>query len=327
MRQDRRRIAGAIGAAAAASAFGASGLAWGRDPDPGGSFVAAVTPSDLPPARTLETSTDPYRRMTAPVFIQGQGPFYFVVDTGANQSVISEELAASLNLPNGAAAILHGVAGAQETRTVVAARFEVGKTSWDNLVMPALPEQAIGAAGILGIDRLRRQRVTLDFQARRLTIEPSHHVDRSSINAVLPARLKSGQLMIVDADLAGMPISAFLDSGAEHTIGNPALLRQAILRIPENRFNEVPIISVTGRTIRGQMAVLPILRLGNVRVLNVPVTFADLHIFEIWGLREPAMLVGVDALSIFDSVALDFQRKEVWFTHDPSARHAPTSWR
>ena len=31
--------------------------------------------------------------------IAGQGPFEFVVDTGANQSVISAELVASLGLP------------------------------------------------------------------------------------------------------------------------------------------------------------------------------------------------------------------------------------
>ena len=34
---------------------------------------------------------------TVPVMINGQGPFDFVVDTGADRTVISEELAKQLN--------------------------------------------------------------------------------------------------------------------------------------------------------------------------------------------------------------------------------------
>jgi hypothetical protein len=65
------------------------------------------------------------------------------------------------------------------------------------------------------------------------------------------------------------------------------------------------------------VALLPVLRMGNVRLVNIPVTFADLHIFQIWGLEKPAVLVGMDAMSVFDSVTLDFGRAEVWFTLIP----------
>src|SRR5262249_13223290 len=134
-------------------------------------------------------------------------------------------------------------------------------------------------------------------------------------------RQKSGQLTIVDADLAGIPVSCFLDSGAERTIGNPALLQLAALRVQKGQFFEVPVISVTGKTLPGQIALLPVLRLGRVRLVDISITFADLHVFQIWDLeRQPAVLLGMDALSTFDSITLDFGHAEVWFELYPGRK-------
>ncbi len=276
-------------------------------------IVAAVKPSSLSPGETIETSHDPFRRMTAPVLINGMGPYFFVVDTGANQSVMSLELAMSLGLPSGSPITLHGVAGVETTPTVIAGRVQLGGRDERDVQMPVLPQEAIGAAGILGVDRLKDQRITLDFRAHQLTIERSHFVDVPPFTSRVDAQQRAGQLTIVNADLAGIPVAAFLDSGAERTIGNPALYELAVLKSPKTAFYDVPIVSVTGRTIAGQIALLPVLRLGHVKLVDISVTFADLHVFQIWGLEKPAILVGMDALSAFDSVTLDFKRAEVLF--------------
>src|ERR1700691_3353265 len=42
------------------------------------------------PPTDLRTIVDIYKRMTGPVRIDGTGPYPFVVDTGANQSVVSD---------------------------------------------------------------------------------------------------------------------------------------------------------------------------------------------------------------------------------------------
>src|SRR5665213_1141392 len=173
----RRRIAGLLGAGLAAPGLAAPRLAraaagFSQRADP--AIVATVRAGDYEPNRVLETSVDPYRRMTAPVTINGQGPFFFVVDTGANQSVISQELTAALALPPGADIILHGVAGAESAPTAIAGLVKIGSRVEKDVMMPVLPQAAIGAAGILGIDRLRNQRLKLDFRAHRLTIETSH---------------------------------------------------------------------------------------------------------------------------------------------------------
>ncbi len=91
--------------------------------------------------------------MTAPVRLDDQGPFPFVVDTGANQTVISDVLAASLGLPRGEPAALHGVAGVQVADTVRAARLEVGGRVERDVVLSVLPQAALGGPGLLGVDR------------------------------------------------------------------------------------------------------------------------------------------------------------------------------
>ncbi|MGZ8363457.1 MAG: retroviral-like aspartic protease family protein [Caulobacteraceae bacterium] len=274
-------------------------------------------------ASTIETADDPYKRMTAPVMINRQGPFHFVVDTGANQSVMSVELAAALSLPPGPPIRLNGVAGMEVTQTVSASLLEIGEGAADpNASFAVLPEAAIGAQGILGVDRFRNRRITLDFRARRLVIESGYN-RFIPFSVKVPAVKRSGQLMIVDASLAGIRLSAFLDSGAERTIGNPALLQLATLRRPSTRFYDAPIVSVTGATLPGQIALLPVLKLGGVTLTNLAVTFADLHIFRIWNLTQPSLLIGVDLLSVFDAVTLDFKRSEVLFQMRPDQLGPP----
>jgi hypothetical protein len=95
------------------------------------------------------------------------------------------------------------------------------------------------------------------------------------------------------------------------------LLKLATLRMPQGKFYDVAITSVTGRTIQGQLANIPVMRVGHVRLVNLALTFADLHIFQIWNLESPAILLGMDALGTFDRVSLDFGRAEVQFELDP----------
>ena len=283
-------------------------------------IVAAVKAGNYNPNQIIETSADPYRRMTAPIMINGKGPYFFVVDTGANQSVMSRELATTLGLAPSTPVALHGVAGVETTPTVLVERLQLGGRLERDVQLPTLPQAAMGALGILGIDRLKDERITLDFRAHELSVQRSHFEEVPPFTSRVKAQQRSGQLTIVDADLAGIPVSAFLDSGAERTIGNPALYELAVLKVQQGAFYDVPIISVTGKTIAGRIALLPVLRMGHVKLVDLSVTFADLHVFQIWGLEKPAILVGMDALSVFDSVTLDFGRAEVLFELNP--RHA-----
>jgi hypothetical protein len=263
-----------------------------------------------PPAR-LSAIMDIYRRMTTSVKVAGAGPFQFVADTGANQSVISTEVATKLGLLMGPAVPLNGVAGVQLTPTTEAS-VEIGPRPKRSATLSVLPQAAIGGLGMLGLDLLDGAQLTLDFSHQTLTIDQD--VGRSGMNDEihLRARRRDGQLTLVDADLAGIKVTAFLDSGAQDTIGNMALRQLAVTRYPLAPWRNIPIESVTGQTIDAVFADLPGLRIGGLSVPTWPVAFADLHTFRLWNLVDrPAILIGVDILSRFETVCLDFRRDEV----------------
>jgi hypothetical protein len=63
-----------------------------------------------------------------------------------------------------------------------------------------------------------------------------------------------------------------------------------------------------------EIADLPALHVGDLRLPAWPVAFADLHTFHMWNMiDQPAILLGVDVLSRFQYVCLDFARDEVRF--------------
>jgi predicted aspartyl protease len=288
----------------------------------------APAPPEPDAGAQLETAFDEAQRMTVPTFINGRGPFSFVIDTGANRSVVSSEMAASLNLPPAGQIDVHGIAGVEPAAQASVRSFRVGETISSKLVLPVLPRGMLGADGLLGVDVLHGRRVLLDFAANRFEIAPSSsgtEIGRQSNSRIpnqlepvrVPAQYRFGQLVILDAQVGGVRVSAFLDSGSQVTVGNIALRDAVVRRLPEFgvRLAPVPLLSATGQTAMGEFAPLPTLRLGGLAVNQVMGIFADLHIFELWKLADrPAILIGIDVLRHFRDVTLDFGRKQVIFT-------------
>jgi hypothetical protein len=303
-------------------------------PAPMVNLVQAPSPPGPSPGvpaqgQLLETAFDAATRMTAPVRLDGQGPFDFVVDTGANVSVVAIELAQQLQLPNIGQAQVHGIAGAQLTDLTRVRKLSVGTVSEAIPRMPMLPRGRLGADGLLGMDVLRGRRLIMDYKRRRLDIARSaprpsamptfslHGVRQGrDPTFVVPARIRFGQLIIVDAEIADVKVIAFLDSGSQNTVGNGAL-KAAVARRNSGfaeRLFKAPLISATGQTAIGEIASMPPLRLGGLLVGNMSIAFADLHIFDLWELTDrPALLVGADVLRQFNSVEIDYGRRQVTF--------------
>ncbi len=273
-----------------------------------------VPPGPYVPPDTLAAVRDLYSRMTVPVTVNGQGPYPFVVDTGANRTVISRELADSLGLPPGDPLPVNGVAGVQLTATTRAQLGLGGRVAVDAPLL-VMREDGIGGAGLLGLDDLDGQAVTLDFRRQEVRIEPGRRLAGDHLAIVLKAYRRDGQLLLVDADLDDHTVIAFLDTGSDNTIGNLALASRASAADAINRPQlDASIVSATGQTIDGAIREVQKLRLGRLTIARWSMTFADLHTFRLWRLTSrPAMLLGVDVLSRFDYVCLDFARNQVRF--------------
>ncbi|MBS0363009.1 MAG: aspartyl protease family protein [Proteobacteria bacterium] len=277
---------------------------------------AAAPGADDAPTQ-VDSTRDGYEHMLAPVTINGQGPFQFLMDTGANTSCISRDLAQRLMLAAVTAARIHTVVGVRERPGVLIDHLQVGQRARRSVRAAALP-LTTGIDGVLGVDWLEGQRLVLDFKARNIAIVPSVRDETRNGSVVVPARRHQGQLTIVDADLSGRPVSAMIDSGSQMTIGNDAL-RQMVAADNRRtgRADDYPVVTletIAGESFSGELMYLPFLRLGGLRMGNVPVVHANMHVFDIWGLKDkPAMVLGMDLLTQFDRVALDYGRSRVRF--------------
>ncbi|WP_216327827.1 aspartyl protease family protein [Sphingomonas quercus] len=287
---------------------------------PGDMSALNPTGSDLADALSPDDESIKLReimnRMAVSVSVNGKGPFRFLIDSGADRSVIGDALAERLSLPPGKTVRLHGMAGARSVNTVQLSSLQVGSNTIQGIHAPALSETYIGAQGLLGVDALVNQRVLLDFEKTTMTVLAGRRappVDEDEI--VVTARRRFGQLILAEADIDRDKIYAIIDTGSQVTIGNTAL-REKVFAKRKNPPPTVPItlISVTGQATVADLAVMPRIRIGGVDMRNVPVAFTDAPPFALFGVSKvPAMLIGTDVLQGFRRVLLDFRDKKVRF--------------
>ena len=144
-------------------------------------------------------------------------------------------------------------------------------------------------------------------------MEDAQSPRRMADEIVIIAKRQRGQLILTDVRAAGLSLDAVIDTGSEITIGNCAL-RDKLLSKNRDKFMTVPVTGVTGKTIDLQLAVIGELQLGSVVLHNVPMAFADLPPFEMFGIsKEPALLLGTDILETFRRISLDFRARKVRF--------------
>ncbi len=263
----------------------------------------------------LATSVDTAMRMTVPVTIGGQGPYSFVVDTGADRTVVSRELADSLSLKPGRPTTMHTMTGVGPVETVVVAKLMVGRETTADIHAPALAEGTLGARGLLGVDSLKGRRVVMDFGRRLLYIADAAAREPSDPDTiVVTARSRFGQLVLVDADVAGVPITVIIDSGAQNSVGNLALMRMLQKRRKVREFVATELVDVTGASLPAELALVDNIRVGGFTINNVAVAFVDAHPFARFDLlARPAMLLGMDTLRVFRRVSVDFAQRKVRF--------------
>ena len=274
---------------------------------------APVTDPAAPVIDTIAMQVERYRRLTVPVRIGGAGPFDFMVDTGAQATVLSSDLAEELQLFDRQGATLVGMASSRQVETTVVPDFTLGDRTFTIRSAPIVERRHIGAAdGILGLDALQDKRVLIDFRDGALLVADSFENGGSnSYDIVVRARERLGQLIIHRAEIDGVRTAIIIDTGAAGSVGNLALRRR--LRSRE-ALGDAVMTDVNGVRVSGEVRVARRINMGRVELNNIAVSFADSPTFHVLDLAdEPAMIMGMSELRLFERVAIDFRSSRVLF--------------
>lgn len=253
-------------------------------------------------------------RMTVAVRIEGHGPYRFVVDSGADTSVVGANVARGLRLAATDPARVHGMTATALVDRVAVAELQVGDSTISDLQLPVLREDYLGGQGMIGIDALVEQRLMMDFDKRLITIEDARRpAPRSYGDIVVVARRRRGQLILTQASANGRAVEAVIDTGSEITVGNLAL-RHKLFGKRGVTLETVEAMGVTGDMLKLQLVRLDELRIGPILLRDVVIAFADVPPFAAFGLNDhPALFLGTDMMENFRRVSLDFRARKVRF--------------
>ncbi len=280
---------------------------------------------------TLPPMFQPYRidrsnRVSVEVSLNGAGPYYFFIDTGSERTVISTDLARRLTLEQGSDLALATIAGRHVAPSFLVDRLATETIALDGLEAPALERRHLGAQGLIGLDGLDGHRVVLDFARDRMTVERTGRKWRTGValdgTIVVNARRLRGRMVIHQALIDGIPTDLVIDTGTQTSIGNPAL-RDRMLGRRGARVATGLLRSVTGETIAATYALARQMTIAEATVRDLPISFADSYAFKVLELQDrPALLLGMDAIALFDSVTIDFDKRQVQFGLPAAARTA-----
>jgi predicted aspartyl protease len=259
------------------------------------------------PRYVSPTRRDQIGRIWAPVMINGHGPFRLVLDTGASHSAVTALVALALGIPldQSPPVILRGVTGFATVPTIRVNTLTVGDLAVDSPILPIVPD-ALGAEGLAG------KRIFIDFRHDKIVITYSRN-ERSPRDFVdVPFHAIRQTLVVVNARIGDVPVKAIIDTGGQTTIANLALRAALNRRSMQGRGKPDQIIGATKDIQDGVIIPMPAIEIGSIQIRDSGVTFADMYIFKQWKLlNEPAILIGMDALGLLDTLVIDYRRHEL----------------
>jgi predicted aspartyl protease len=272
------------------------------------------------PSVAEATSKDAAGRAVALISINGQGPFRFIIDTGANRSVLSRALATRLGLAPSGEGVVHSIDGAVSAMMVNVESLSFGALRLSRGDTPMLDGPMLsGEQGLLGVDGMAGRLLHIDFTR--------HCVEIYQSAAEMPMRgwqsvtavMRFGSLLMVPGEILGVHVNVLIDTGSEISLANEHF-RQALRGIAAQsiEYHNGHAFTFGRPVVLAQSVWTPRLRLGHTSVESVNAYIGDFHIFDFWGLQdEPTLLIGMDVLARSSEMAIDYEHGVVYFRKRP----------
>ena len=157
-----------------------------------------------------------------PVFVGGEGPYRFLLDTGSSHSVISESLATTLRAVAVAKAPMATSVGSILALVVRLPDVAVGSARVESLLATSLPPSAAsllgdGVSGVIGQDFLSQFNYTLDYLTSRLSWDEDDEIAKG---VRLPLEPSRGRFLVrlPQGARCGCAVRLVPDSGANGVV-------------------------------------------------------------------------------------------------------------
>ena len=154
------------------------------------------------------------------VVVNGAGPYEFMLDTGANTTLVTPEFARRLGLRPVDRLSLVTVAGTQAVPRARLQELTLGPKSVTDLEVLLTDLRQLRAlhpavCGVLGQNFLSHFNVLIDYQDRRIEFEEGGEVGSRSAGTRLPFEVHEGRVMVQaqHTSCRGRPLRLVLDSG------------------------------------------------------------------------------------------------------------------
>lgn len=287
-------------------------------------FLAPVASAQTLPFELIDN------RVFVEVFLNGHGPYKFILDTGA-VAAISDAAARDLKLQVSNGGEDRGVG----EKTVHTGRTEVREIKLGDLhlhdvdcgVLSLDDAPAVFGAkavdGILGLPVFEANIITIDYVKREVTLT-APDTFKASAEAVIVPFQRRGHIPVLDGALDGVPGRFAIDTGARS-----ALLVYAPFA-ERNQLREKYHATIEGITgwgiggpVRSLLARAATFKLGSVEVRNIVIRLSTQHSGATTA-SDIAGLIGPDILKQF-TVTFDYQHSRMLLVKNSKYGH-PDTW-
>ena len=279
--------------------------------------AATLSPSSAKVKFRLAGGVQPL--ILLPVEANGEGPFEFILDTGAGTSLLSSELGEKLGVKILGSKEGQSAGGAVSVSLAKLSSLAVASAKLDNVEVGVVDLSHIGKTvgakidGDLGYNFLKHFRITLDYRRSEIRFDDPKPAGRSMAVTQVAMRLASPAkpLILVDVYANGRgPFQFAIDTGTSTTAITPELAKQ--LGVANS-----PIGPATtgGAQVDVTAGVLQSFQLGGARIDNLAVIVADF--FAMLSNAIGAKLDGIVGYNFLRNykVALDYPNETLSLFH------------
>jgi predicted aspartyl protease len=218
------------------------------------------------------------------VMINAEGPYSFVIDTGASTSGVRDELAQTLKLPVIRKLNTNGLGGKVLPLTLYSAHEIVYGTNvrQANVALTGFPHFGVrdGRMGILPAGFLTTLPSQLDYEAKELRLYRGAWPDlndftpvKSYLSAENPGESQKIYLTVV---IDGDPLKVLLDTGSsDELLLFPRVVKSKGLWNRFAVYRDLKRRGVTGATTATRLVTMPNFAIGDIKLDSLPVMLMD----------------------------------------------------